>query len=348
MLIIWTLSRSGTRSVEIDEAFRRAMIISKTPVRVSFCGGGTDLDGFAKKEHLGGLVVSTAISRYIHVTVNERFDDCIRLSYSRMETVDSIDEVQHDLVREAMRITGVTSGVEITTIADIPSRGTGLGSSSVVTVGVLNALHHLAGRTVGPRQLAEEACKIEIDILGEPIGRQDQYAAAFGGLNRISFGEMGVEVVPITTDPGVVRRMEKEFCLVYTGSTRSASTVLGEESYDAEDKLNRLRAIRGQAEEAEKLIQSGDLDALGRLLHNTWELKKGLSPSVTNDGLDSLYSKLIDLGVTGGKLLGAGGGGFFLVHGDDSIASRLMSSLPRINRVLPLVIEEKGSEIIHS
>ena len=157
-----------------------------------------------------------------------------------------------------------------------------------------------------------------------------------------------MEVVPITTDPGVVRRMEQEFCLVYTGSTRSASTVLGEESYDAEDKLNRLRAIRGQAEEAEKLIQSGDLDALGRLLHNTWELKKGLSPSVTNDGLDSLYSKLIDLGVTGGKLLGAGGGGFFLVHGDDSIASRLMSSLPRINRVLPLVIEEKGSEIIHS
>ena len=324
------------------------MIISKTPVRVSFCGGGTDLDGFAKNYDLGGLVVSTAISRYIHVTVNERFDNQIRLSYSRMETVKSLNDVQHDLVREAMRITGVTSGVEITTIADIPSRGTGLGSSSVVTVGVLNALHHLAGRTVGPRQLAEEACKIEIDILGEPIGRQDQYAAAFGGLNRILFSETGVSVVPITVDPEVVRRMEREFCLVYTGSTRSASVVLGEESVDAEDKLYRLKTIREQAEEAEKLITSGNLDALGRLLHSTWEIKKGLSPSVTNESLDSLYSSLIDLGVTGGKLLGAGGGGFFLVHGHDSIASKLIQSLPRTNKVLPLVIEQNGSEIIHS
>ena len=146
------------------------MIISRTPVRVSFCGGGTDLDWFANSEENGGRVTSLALNRYIHVTVNARFDDMVRVSYSKMELVDNFEEIEHELVREAMRMTGVTSGVEITTIADIPSRGTGLGSSSTVTVGLLNALHNFAGREVSARQLAEEACKIEIDILGQPIG----------------------------------------------------------------------------------------------------------------------------------------------------------------------------------
>ena len=150
------------------------MIISRTPVRVSFCGGGTDLDWFANSEENGGLVTSLALNRHIHVTVNARFDDKVRVSYSKMELVDNFEDIEHELVREAMRMTGVTSGVEITTIADIPSRGTGLGSSSTVTVGLLNALHNFAGRQVSAEQLAEEACKIEIDILGQPIGRQDQ------------------------------------------------------------------------------------------------------------------------------------------------------------------------------
>jgi len=186
----------------------RLMIISRTPVRVSFCGGGTDVDSFASSEPNGGMVTSLALNRHIHVTVNRRFDDKVRVSYSSMETVDDFEDLNHELVREAMRLTGVTSGVEITTIADIPSRGTGLGSSSAVTVGLLNALHRFAGREVSAEQLAEEACQIEIDVLGQPIGRQDQYAAAFGGVNSIRFGADGVEIEPLGSGPWVPRLSE--------------------------------------------------------------------------------------------------------------------------------------------
>ena len=214
-----------------------------------------------------------------------------------------------------MKATGVSNGIEITTIADIPSRGTGLGSSSAVTVGVLNALYKHIGRDVSPEHLAEGACEIEIDKLGEPIGRQDQYAAAFGGMNRITFNSDGVEVSPITLSRDVVERMEREFSLVYTNNTRSASAVLSEPPLDHGDKIARLRTIRDQAAEAEKLIRSGNLKSLGALLHEAWNVKRGLSPIVSNDNLDSLYDRLIDLGANGGKLLGAGGGGFFLVHG---------------------------------
>ena len=244
------------------------MIISRTPVRVSFCGGGTDLDSFAKKIEGGGMVISAAIAKYIHVTVNNRFDSKIRLSYSKMETVNTVEEIEHDLVREALKATGVSNGIEITTIADIPSRGTGLGSSSAVTVGVLNALHRHIGRDVSSQHLAEGACEIEIDKLGEPIGRQDQYAAAFGGMNRISFNPDGVEVSPIALSGDILERMEREFSLVYTDNTRSASAVLSEPPLDHGDKIARLRVIRDQAAEAEKLIRSGDLKSLGlSLIH---------------------------------------------------------------------------------
>ena len=292
------------------------MIISRTPVRVSFCGGGTDLDSFAKKIEGGGMVISAAIAKYIHVTVNNRFDSKIRLSYSKMETVNTVEEIEHDLVREALKATGVSNGIEITTIADIPSRGTGLGSSSAVTVGVLNALHRHIGRDVSSQHLAEGACEIEIEKLGEPIGRQDQYAAAFGGMNRISFNPDGVEVSPIALSGDILERMEREFSLVYTDNTRSASAVLSEPPLDHGDKIARLRVIRDQAAEAEKLIRSGDLKSLGALLHEAWNVKRGLSPIVSNHNLDSLYARLLDLGANGGKLLGAGGGGFFLIHGD--------------------------------
>ena len=324
------------------------MIISRTPVRVSFCGGGTDLDSFAKKVEGGGMVISVAIAKYIHVTVNDRFDSKIRLSYSKLETTNTVEEIEHDLVREALKATGVSNGIEITTIADIPSRGTGLGSSSAVTVGVLNALYKHIGRDVNPEHLAKGACEIEIDKLGEPIGRQDQYAAAFGGMNRISFNPDGVEVSPIALSRDLVERMEREFSLVYTNNTRSASAVLSEPPLDQGDKIARLRAIRDQAAEAEKLIRSGDLKSLGALLHETWNVKRGLSPLVSNDNLDSLYSRLIDLGANGGKLLGAGGGGFFLIHGAPDLRSRLVDDLPPENRVIPLKIDHDGSRIIHS
>ena len=324
----------------------RLMIISRTPVRVSFCGGGTDVDWFASSEPDGGMVTSLALDRHIHVTVNRRFDDRVRVSYSSMELVDDFEDLEHELVREAMRMTGVTSGVEITTIADIPSRGTGLGSSSAVTVGLLNALHRFAGRVASPEQLADEACRIEIDVLGQPIGRQDQYAAAYGGVNSITFGPDGVGVNPLQISPYVINRLSEEFTLVFTGTSRSASEVLSEAPEDPADKLARLRAIREQADEARGMLESGDLGALGALIGDAWDSKRGISHGVSSDEIDALHDRIMTMGATGAKLLGAGGGGFFLVHGKGGLRDSL-AELGLENRIIPLDVDGEGSVIIH-
>lgn len=324
----------------------RLMIISRTPVRVSFCGGGTDVDWFASSEPNGGMVTSLALDRHIHVTVNRRFDDRVRVSYSSMELVDDFEDLEHELVREAMRMTGVTSGVEITTIADIPSRGTGLGSSSAVTVGLLNALHRFAGRVASPEQLADEACRIEIDVLGQPIGRQDQYAAAYGGVNSITFGPDGVGVNPLQISPYVINRLSEEFTLVFTGTSRSASEVLSEAPEDPADKLARLRAIREQADEARGMLESGDLGALGALIGDAWDSKRGISHGVSSDEIDTLHDRIMTMGATGAKLLGAGGGGFFLVHGKGGLRDSL-AELGLENRMIPLDVDGEGSVIIH-
>ena len=324
----------------------RLMIISRTPVRVSFCGGGTDIDSFASSEPNGGMVASLALDRHIHVTVNRRFDDSVRVSYSSMETVDDFEDLEHELVREAMRMTGVTSGVEITTIADIPSRGTGLGSSSAVTVGLLNALHRFAGNDASPEQLAEEACRIEIDVLGQPIGRQDQYAAAFGGVNSISFGADGVEVNSVKISPYVVKRLSEEFTLVFTGTSRSASEVLSETPDDPADKLARLRVIRGQADAARGLLESGNLAGMGSLLGEAWDSKRGISSGISGEEIDSLHNRIMAMGATGAKLLGAGGGGFFLVHGGEELRDRLVELGPG-HRLIPLGVDMEGSVIIY-
>ena len=323
------------------------MIISRTPVRVSFCGGGTDVDWFAESEPNGGRVTSFALSRHIHVTVNARFDDRVRVSYSKMEIVDDFEELEHELVREAMRLTGVTSGIEITTIADIPSRGTGLGSSSTVTVGLLNALHRFAGREVSAAQLADEACRIEIDVLGQPIGRQDQYAAAFGGINSISFTGEGVDVDPLDLGDDVLERLKSEFTLVFTGMSRRASSVLSESPEDESDRLARLRTIRTQADEARAHLECGDLSGLGELLEVAWQAKRGITASVSNEELDALHDRLLNLGASGAKLLGAGGGGFFLVHGDTTLRERLTAELGAEHRIIPLSVDFFGSRIIH-
>ena len=323
------------------------MIISRTPLRVSFCGGGTDIDEFSLAEPSGGRVISTAINKYVYVTINRRFDDRIRISYSSMEDVDSLSEIQHGLVREAMRLTGIESGVEITTIADIPGRGTGLGSSSSVTVGLLNAMHSFQGRKPSKEQLAEEACKIEIEIMGAPIGRQDQYAASFGGINSIRFGEGGVYVEPIEIENDLVSRISRNFTLVYTGMTRSASKVLSQESEDEKDKSSRMRMIREHADEAALMFQNGDLDSIGELLNETWNAKRGISSMITNPSIDELYGKVMSSGAKGAKLLGAGNGGFFLVYGDGSFRENLHGDLGSNCRMFPLEMDFSGSIIIH-
>ena len=323
------------------------MIISRTPVRVSFCGGGTDVDWFSTSSEKGGMVTSLAIDRYIHVIVNRRFDERIRLSYSKLEVVDNFEDLEHELVRESMRITGVTSGVEITTIADIPSRGTGLGSSSAVTVGLLNALHCFAGRNVSASQLASEACEIEIKILGQPIGRQDQYAAAFGGINSIRFCSDGNVIVdPINISEKIQSNISDEFTLIFTGQNRSASAVLLNSEEEGKSAIDNLIRIREQADEARDFLSSGDLSKLGLLLNEAWSMKRGISSNVSNDFLDEMYSQIMSTGANGAKLLGAGGGGFFLVHGDQQLREKLQSDFSSEHRILPLNIDFNGSSII--
>ena len=323
------------------------MIISRTPLRVSFCGGGTDIDDFSMSEPKGGRVVSAALSRYVYVTINRRFDDRLRASYSTMEDVDSLDKIQHDLIREALRLTGIDSGIEITTIADIPGQGTGLGSSSTVTVGLLNAMHAFQGREVSKEQLAEEACQIEIDTLGAPIGRQDQYAASFGGVNSIRFGENGVKVEPIEVSEGLAKKFSENFTLVFTGLTRSASKVLSEESDDRSDKIRRMREIRNHADEAASHIEQENLDSLGAILNKTWLSKREASSIVTNKQIDDLYERAISSGAIGAKLLGAGNGGFLLVCGNRHLRGILQRDLGESHRMFPLEIDFSGSKIIY-
>jgi len=323
------------------------MIISRTPLRVSFFGGGTDIDEFSMAVPSGGLVVSTAINKYVYVTINRRFDDRIRISYSSMEDVDSVSKIQHGLVREALRLTGIESGVEITTIADIPGRGTGLGSSSSVTVGLLNAMHAFQGRKTPKEQLAEEACKIEIEIMGAPIGRQDQYAASYGGVNSIRFGRKGVSVEPMEIGNDMLAEISSNFTLVFTGMTRSASKVLAEESEDEEDKSRRMREIRDHADQAVMMFQNGDLDSLGSLLNDTWIAKRGISSMITNPSIDELYGRVMSSGAKGAKLLGAGNGGFLLVYGESGLRETLQRELGPDFRTFPLEIDFSGSQIIH-
>ena len=316
------------------------MIISRTPVRVSFCGGGTDLPAYYVGSRNGGLVTSLALAKHIHVTVNKRFDNSVRVGYSRTEIVDDFEDLKHELVREAMRMTGVTHSVEITTIADIPSRGTGLGSSSALTVGLLNALHTYAGNTPDAAQLADEACRIEIDILGQPIGRQDQYAAAFGGSNQIAFLEDDtVTITPIDLDS---TSLESNYFLVYTGITRQASDILAKQSASTDKKRADLDNLRQQAVEVRAALESGNHASVGRLLDTSWKIKRELVDGITGAALDDLYDSVMALGATGGKLLGAGGGGFFLFQGSSAVRAQVEQT----HKVLSLTMDSIGSTII--
>ena len=324
------------------------MLISRTPVRASFCGGGSDLAAFYENHPDGGAVTSLAMARYLYITVNPRFDDAIRISYSSMEFVENINQIQHELVREAMKSTGVTSGIEITTIADIPSRGTGLGSSSAVTIGLLNALSSLAGNPMSSEELAKEACRIEIEILGQPIGKQDQYAAAIGGINTIGFLPDGsVSIDPLTLSDNTKQRIEDEFLLVYTGLTRSANTVLSKQKEMTSERMDELSTLRLQAFQVRSALEEGNLSEVGQLLEESWQIKRTLVDGITGELLDNLHDQLIDAGGTGAKLLGAGGGGFFLVHGDPDMKQRLEKSLDPKHKILPLFIDYQGSTIIH-
>lgn len=310
-------------------------------------GGGSDLPAFYRREP--GAVVTTAINKYIYITVNKKFDDRIRASYSITEMVDRVDDLRHELIREALRLVGVTGGIEITSISDIPSRGTGLGSSSTYTVGLLHALHAYTGRHVGAQRLAEEACEIELERNAKPIGKQDQYIAAYGGLQFLRFDADGVHVEPVVTDAEFRARLHAHLLLLYTGLTRNADAILEEQGRslreDASARADTAR-IRDLALELRAALLDRRLDAVGEILHTGWTLKRGLAPGITSPEIDAWYVRARAAGAIGGKLLGAGGGGFLLLFAPPEDHAAITHALPDL-RPIPFQFEPQGSRIIY-
>lgn len=324
------------------------MIISRTPLRISFAGGGSDLAAFYRREP--GAVTSTAINKYIYITVNKKFDRQIRASYSITEMVDSVDELKHELIREALKLVGLDGGIEITSISDIPSQGTGLGSSSTYTVGLLNALYAYTGQHVGAKRLAREACQIEIERCGKPIGKQDQYIAAYGGLQHIRFNpDEGVFVDPVICNPETKKKLQRGLLLLYTGLTRSAGDILQEQKVNTENDEQRRRALRIMTQLAQGLrdaLCGNDLDGFGQSLHQGWLEKKKLASGISNGRIDEWYERARQHGALGGKVLGAGGGGFLLLYAPPERHGEIARALPEL-RPVAFRFEPQGSKIIY-
>lgn len=320
------------------------MIITQTPLRIGLLGGGTDLPDYYL-EH-GGRVLNCAIDKYVYVIVKQRFDDDIYVNYSKKEIVSKVDDLEHELVREAMRMTGVTSGVEITTLADIPSTGSGLGSSSAVTVGLLHALFAYQGQQVSAGELAERACTIEIERCGKPIGKQDQYIAAFGGIRDIRFGP-GEEVVAeeLGLSAADRRALQRNILLFYTGITRSADPILAEQTANIRTRRRELDLLRDLAVFAADRLRGGDVDAVGAALRESWEAKRKLASGVSNHRIDEAVSRALDAGASGAKLTGAGGGGFLLVICPMARQQAVRESLADMHE-LPVKLDRLGSRVV--
>lgn len=320
------------------------MIITQTPLRISFAGGGTDFQGYYAQG--GGAVLSSAIDKYIYVVIKERFDGNIRIGYTRTEMAERVDEIEHELVRECLRLTGIEGGVEIATMADIPSEGSGLGSSSTVTVGLLNAMYAYRGVLVTAETLAAQACRIEIEILGKPIGKQDQYIAAYGNLRRFTFNPdetVTTQTVCLTEEKR--RRFGESLMLFYTGITRQAGTILSEQKANIEDKRAWLDRIKGQVGEVEAALLDGNPNKVGRLMQTGWEWKKQMSGRISSPDIDALYERALDAGATGGKIAGAGGGGFLLLYCPPDRQSSVREVLSGM-REMPFNLERDGSKVI--
>lgn len=320
------------------------MIITQTPYRVSFAGGGTDLPAFYRHEF--GAVLSVGVAHHMYVTVSPRFDKTTRVAYTRVEIADGIDKIEHTIAREALRMTGLGEHLEITTVGDVPA-GTGMGSSSSLAVGLLNALYAYKGMVTSPGSLAEKACEIEIDILKKPIGRQDQYAAAYGGVNYIRFNpDHSVDVEPVPCQPGFLDALEKHIILLYTDQQRDADIILKKQSEGSVDKMSVLRQMRDLAGELRTTMGGqGNLEDFGRILHEGWELKRSLGFGISNPGVDEWYAAARKAGAMGGKLLGAGGGGFLLVMAPPERHEAIREAVGR-PREIPFRIDRRGSRVI--
>ncbi len=324
------------------------MIITRTPLRISFVGGGSDLPAFYEYER--GAVVSTAIDKYIYVTVNPKFDHKIRVSYSITEIVDTVAELRHEMVRQAMPMLGIESGIEITSISDIPSEGTGLGSSSTYTVGLLNALYAYKGHMASAERLAREACEIEIERCGKRIGKQDQYIAAYGGLQYINFNSNGsVFTDPVICSRQTYQKLQDGLMMLYTGLTRSATDILVEQSNELQSDMTKRVVTRHMVRLADQLSEAlrlNDVDAFGEVLHAGWTEKRKLASSISNTQIDDWYERARTAGAIGGKILGAGGGGFLLVYADPERHDDIRQALPELRHV-PFKFSPQGSKVIY-
>ena len=320
------------------------MIITQTPLRISFAGGGTDLASYyAARE---GFVVSTAIDKFAYVIVKERFDDQIYLNYMKKEIVSQVADVEHELIREAMLLAGVTGGVEVTLLSDIPSQGSGLGSSSSFTVGLLNAFHIYQGDQVTAEQLAREACEIEIDRLGKPIGKQDQYIAAYGGVRAFRFRrDEAVDVERLPLAAAQVRDLGARLHLFFTGRTRKADVILTEQKAKTADRTAELDGIKQLAEALKPELEAGRFDRLGAALHENWELKRRLASGISDAAIEDMYACARNHGALGGKICGAGGGGFLLAYCPVERQEQLVKGM-KAYRAMPFALEVDGSKVI--
>lgn len=320
------------------------MLITKTPFRISFGGGGSDMATFYEK--YGGCVLSTSINKYMYLSIHPYFDsDYTVLKYSQNEIVGDIKKIDHKIFKQVLKDKDV-SGVEIVSTADIPG-GTGLGSSSTFTVGLLNTLYCYKGKYVSKAKLAEEACQVEIEKLKSPIGKQDQYAAAFGGLNFIRFNKDDtVSVLPIMMKSSVFKKLEKNLLMFYTGVVRSANSILSEqkESIAFEDKAKNLKKMCGFAEDMKSSLENNDLSYFGKLLDDSWNLKKTLASGISNPDIDKAYNTAMECGASGGKLLGAGGGGFLLFYCDEENQEKLRKNIGL--KEFEFKFEHDGSSVI--
>lgn len=320
------------------------MIIVETPLRISFLGGGTDFKDFYTVNG-GGAVLSTAVDKCTFVIVKKRFDDMIYVNYSKKEIVDKVNNLEHELVREAMRMTGVDRGVEITTLSDVPSEGTGLGSSSSITVGLLQALYAYQGKSVTAEDLARRACHIEIDILGKPIGKQDQYISAYGDMRFITFRGDGVGVEKVAMTEEGKRKLNENLLLFYTGHTRQASQILTDQKANIKQRLPELQQMAKLTFLARDALLSESFHEFGELLHQGWNLKKQLSSNVTSNEIDDMYQTARKAGVVGGKITGAGGGGFLLLYSPAARRDDVRASLRGL-REFPFHFHHDGSKVI--
>lgn len=323
------------------------MIITQTPFRMSFFGGGTDMSEFFREN--GGAVLSTTFDKYCYVNVRHLprfFDYSTELSYSRIERVSEVDAIEHPAVREAMKYLDMQE-IRLTYEADLPARS-GLGTSSSFAVGMLNAFYALKGKYVDKKKLADDAIYLERVLCAEAGGWQDQIAASFGGFNRINFGPNGYEVLPVIISPERKRMLNDNLLMYFTGFTRFSSEMQKTNNITAEEKKNQLLEMLSLVDDAERVLQNktADLAEFGRLLDHTWKLKRQMGTKISTDGIDAIYEKAMKAGALGGKLLGAGGGGFFVFYVEPEHRQSVMAAMSDLMYV-PFAFEDSGTRVIH-